>query len=159
MATEDYFKDLKKLKYAEEHELVSELISKNDWINNPDINQNASLIVENCRKDRNKTRLDSFFLEYGLSNQEGVALMCLAESVLRIPDKKTRDLIISEKLSAGSWIDHLNKADSIFVNASTWGLLLAGKVVNTPSEWSDDPNNFLSGLISKSGEMPIEMLS
>ena len=64
-------------------------------------------------------------------------------------DKKTRDLIISEKLSAGSWIDHLNKADSIFVNASTWGLLLAGKVVNTPSEWSDDPNNFLSGLISK----------
>ena len=99
--------------------------------------------------------LDAFLNEYGLDNQEGVALMCLAESVLRIPDKKTRDLIISEKLSAGSWIDHLNKADSIFVNASTWGLLLAGKVVNTPSEWSDDPYNFLSGLISKSGEMPI----
>ena len=96
MATEDYFKDLKKLKYAEEHKLVSELINKNDWINNPDISQNASLIVENCRKDRNKTRLDSFFLEYGLSNQEGVALMCLAESLLRIPDNQTCDEIIEE---------------------------------------------------------------
>ena len=81
--------------------------------------------------------------------------MCLAESVLRIPDKKTRDLIISEKLSEGKWTDHLNQADSIFVNASTWGLLLAGKIVKTPSKWSKNPNSFLSELISKSGEMPI----
>ena len=81
--------------------------------------------------------------------------MCLAESVLRIPDKKTRDLIISEKLSEGKWIDHLNQADSIFVNASTWGLLLAGKIVKTPSKWSENPNNFFSELVSKSGEMPI----
>ena len=55
-------------------------------------------------------------------------------------------------------MDHLNKADSLFVNASTWGLLLAGKVVSTPNEWSKNPNNFLSGLISKSGET-IETLS
>ena len=88
-----------------------------------------------CREDKkDRTMLDAFLSEYGLDNKEGVALMCLAESVLRIPDKKTRNLIISEKLSEGRWIDHLNKADSVFVNASTWGLLLAGKVVTTPSK-------------------------
>ena len=103
MATQDYFKELKKLKYAEEHDLVSDLINQNNWINNPDISQNASLIVENCRKDRNKTRLDSFFLEYGLSNQEGVALMCLAESLLRIPDNQTCDEIIEEKIGGKKW--------------------------------------------------------
>jgi RHH-type proline utilization regulon transcriptional repressor/proline dehydrogenase/delta 1-pyrroline-5-carboxylate dehydrogenase len=81
--------------------------------------------------------------------------MCLAESILRIPDSKTRDLIISERLSEGRWIEHLNKADSLFVNASTWGLLLAGKVVKTPSEWTQNPNKFLRSIISKSGEFPI----
>jgi RHH-type proline utilization regulon transcriptional repressor/proline dehydrogenase/delta 1-pyrroline-5-carboxylate dehydrogenase len=81
--------------------------------------------------------------------------MCLAESILRIPDSKTRDLIISERLSEGKWVEHLNKADSLFVNASTWGLLLAGKVVKTPLEWSQNPNKFLRSIISKSGEFPI----
>ena len=143
-------------KFLSEKELVTEMLDKSKFLGEKSINNNASEIIQLCRKNKSdRTMLDAFLNEYGLDNQEGVALMCLAESVLRIPDKKTRDLIISEKLSAGSWIDHLNKADSIFVNASTWGLLLAGKVVNTPSEWSDDPYNFLSGLISKSGEMPI----
>ena len=143
-------------KFLSEKELVTEMLDKSKFLGEKSINNNASEIIQLCRKNKSdRTMLDAFLNEYGLDNQEGVALMCLAESVLRIPDKKTRDLIISEKLSAGSWIDHLNRADSIFVNASTWGLLLAGKVVNTPSEWSDDPYNFLSGLISKSGEMPI----
>ncbi|MDC3161592.1 bifunctional proline dehydrogenase/L-glutamate gamma-semialdehyde dehydrogenase PutA [Gammaproteobacteria bacterium] len=145
-----------KNKFLSEKELVTEMLEKSKFLGEKSINNNASEIIQLCRKNKSdRTMLDAFLNEYGLDNQEGVALMCLAESVLRIPDKKTRDLIISEKLSAGSWIDHLNKADSIFVNASTLGLLLAGKVVNTPSEWSDDPYNFLSGLISKSGEMPI----
>ena len=94
--------------------------------------------------------LDAFLSEYGLSNNEGVALMCLAESVLRIPDKSTRDLMISEKLSEGNWIDHINQADSMFVNASTWGLLLAGTMVK-PSELSNNnPAKFIGNLISKS---------
>ena len=145
MATEDYFKDLKKLKYAEEHELVSELISKNDWINNPDISQNASLIVENCRKDRNKTRLDSFFLEYGLSNQEGVALMCLAESLLRIPDNQTCDEIIEEKIGGKKWLDHFNKSPSLFVNATTFGLFLAEQVVELDKSISVNPISWFQG--------------
>ena len=89
MSTDSYFKDLQKLKYQDESNLVQNLIDSNNWINNSSIYQNAELIVKKCREDRNKTRLDNFFLEYGLSNQEGIALMCLAESLLRIPDNAT----------------------------------------------------------------------
>ena len=152
MATQDYFKELKKLKYAEEHDLVSDLINQNNWINNPDISQNASLIVENCRKDRNKTRLDSFFLEYGLSNQEGVALMCLAESLLRIPDNQTCDEIIEEKIGGKKWLDHFNKSPSIFVNATTFGLFLAEQVVELDKSISANPISWFQGLTSRIGD-------
>ena len=92
---------------------MESLISQNDWINDLQISKDAAAIVSNCRKDRNKTRLDNFFLEYGLSNQEGVALMCLAESLLRIPDNKTCDDIINEKIGGKRWLDHFNQS-SIF---------------------------------------------
>ena len=145
-----------KNKFICEEKLLSSLSDKTKFLEDKEISKNAQKIIELCRKNKvDRTKLDAFLNEYGLDNKEGVALMCLAESVLRIPDKKTRDLIISEKLSEGKWIDHLNQADSIFVNASTWGLLLAGKIVKTPSKWSENPNNFLSELVSKSGEMPI----
>ena len=143
-------------KFISDDKFLSSISDQTKFLDEASISNNAKLIIDLCRKNKkDRTMLDAFLSEYGLDNQEGVALMCLAESVLRIPDKKTRNLIISEKLSEGKWVDHLNKADSLFVNASTWGLLLAGKVVSTPNEWSKNPNNFLSGLISKSGEMPI----
>ena len=66
MSTHSYFKDLQQLKYRDEINLVSDLIDHNDWINEKVISQNAEEIVKNCRQDRNKTRLDNFFLEYGL---------------------------------------------------------------------------------------------
>ena len=145
-----------KNKFNCEKELLSNIADDTKFLENEVISQNAQKIIELCRKNKkDRTKLAAFLSEYGLANKEGVALMCLAESVLRIPDKNTRDLIISEKLSEGRWIDLLNKADSLFVKASTWGLLLAGKVVSTPSKWSKDPNNFITELISKSGEMPI----
>ena len=145
-----------KNKFICEEKLLLSLSDETKFLEDKEISKNAQKIIELCRKNKvDRTKLDAFLNEYGLDNKEGVALMCLAESVLRIPDKKTRDLIISEKLSEGKWIDHLNQADSLFVNASTWGLLLAGKIVKTPSKWSENPNNFLSELVSKSGEMPI----
>ncbi len=145
-----------KNKFICEEKLLLSLSDETKFLEDKEISKNAQKIIELCRKNKvDRTKLDAFLNEYGLDNKEGVALMCLAESVLRIPDKKTRDLIISEKLSDGKWIDHLNQADSIFVNASTWGLLLAGKIVKTPSKWSENPNNFLSELVSKSGEMSI----
>ena len=145
-----------KSKFISEAIIVPKLIKETEFLNDPSISINAKKIIDACRENKKeRTKLDAFLSEYGLDNQEGVALMCLAESILRIPDSKTRDLIISERLSEGRWIEHLNKADSLFVNASTWGLLLAGKVVKTPSEWSENPNKFLRSIISRSGEFPI----
>jgi len=143
-------------KFIPESKIVPKLLQDTEFLNNSIISENAEKIINACRENKKeRTKLDAFLSEYGLDNQEGVALMCLAESILRIPDSKTRDLIISERLSEGRWIEHLNKADSLFVNASTWGLLLAGKVVKTPLEWSQNPNKFLRSIVSKSGEFPI----
>ena len=88
--------------------------------------------------------------EFSLSSQEGVALMCLAEALLRIPDKATRDALIRDKISHGQWDSHLGKSPSLFVNAATWGLLITGKLVATHSESS--LGNSLSRLIGKGGE-------
>ena len=143
-------------KFQAEADLIQALINNSNFISNSRIIDNAKKIIDACREAKSeRTMLDAFLSEYGLSNNEGVALMCLAESVLRIPDKSTRDLMISEKLSEGNWIDHINQADSMFVNASTWGLLLAGTMVK-PSELSNNnPAKFIGNLISRSGEMPI----
>lgn len=72
--------------------------------------------------------------EYSLSSQEGVALMCLAEALLRIPDSATRDTLIRDKIGRGDWRAHVGKSPSLFVNAATWGLLLTGKLTATHSE-------------------------
>ena len=72
--------------------------------------------------------------EYALSSQEGVALMCLAEALLRIPDAATRDALIRDKIAQGQWQAHLGRSPSLFVNAATWGLLLTGKLVATHNE-------------------------
>ena len=72
--------------------------------------------------------------EFALSSQEGVALMCLAEALLRIPDAATRDALIRDKIGSGNWQAHLGGSESLFVNAATWGLLLTGKLVATHSD-------------------------
>ena len=88
--------------------------------------------------------------EFSLSSQEGVALMCLAEALLRIPDKATRDALIRDKIGTGRWETHLGKSPSLFVNAATWGLLLTGKLVNTHSE--NSLSSLLTRLTAKGGE-------
>ena len=72
--------------------------------------------------------------EFALSSSEGVALMCLAEALLRIPDAATRDALIRDKISSGDWRAHLGQSPSLFVNAATWGLLLTGRLVATHSD-------------------------
>jgi RHH-type proline utilization regulon transcriptional repressor/proline dehydrogenase/delta 1-pyrroline-5-carboxylate dehydrogenase len=88
--------------------------------------------------------------EFALSSQEGVALMCLAEALLRIPDAGTRDALIRDKISQGEWNAHLGRSPSMFVNAATWGLLLTGKLVSTHSEANLGAT--LGSLIRKGGE-------
>ncbi|CAI0754061.1 Bifunctional protein putA [Serratia rubidaea] len=88
--------------------------------------------------------------EFSLSSQEGVALMCLAEALLRIPDKPTRDALIRDKISTGNWHSHLGRSPSLFVNAATWGLLFTGKLVSTHNE--ANLSRSLNRIIGKSGE-------
>src|SRR5690606_7525096 len=88
--------------------------------------------------------------EFSLSSQEGVALMCLAEALLRIPDQATRDALIRDKIRDGNWKEHLGRAPSLFVNAAAWGLMLTGKLVSTHSEAG--MSAALGRLVSKGGE-------
>ncbi|HEY6517845.1 MAG TPA: trifunctional transcriptional regulator/proline dehydrogenase/L-glutamate gamma-semialdehyde dehydrogenase [Roseiarcus sp.] len=102
---------------------------------------------------RAKTRLsgvEGLIHEYSLSSQEGVALMCLAEALLRIPDAATRDALIRDKLSPGDWRAHVGQSPSLFVNAATWGLVLTGRLVTTTSE--QGLSAALTRLIARSGE-------
>ena len=90
----------------------------------------ARRLVHAARADRkSEGGIDAFLTEYGLSTEEGVILMCLAESLLRIPDAATADDLIDDKISHGDWAKHLGQSASLFVNASTWGLLLTGRVI------------------------------
>jgi RHH-type proline utilization regulon transcriptional repressor/proline dehydrogenase/delta 1-pyrroline-5-carboxylate dehydrogenase len=103
------------------------------------------------KKIRSKTaqapQLNTFLVEYSLSTEEGIALMALAESLLRIPDTYNVDRLIEEQLSSGHWAEHKGHSPARWVNAATWGLLLSGKILHEPadgSQWSQIWHNLLS---------------
>ena len=117
-------------------------------------NKLAATIAEKLRNQKSAGGragiVQGLLQEFSLSSQEGVALMCLAEALLRIPDKGTRDALIRDKISTGNWQPHLGNSPSLFVNAATWGLLLTGKLVSTHNE--SGLTSSLSRIIGKSGE-------
>ncbi|WP_394699173.1 hypothetical protein [uncultured Cohaesibacter sp.] len=78
--------------------------------------------------------MENFLAEYGLSTREGVALMCLAEALLRVPDADTIDALISDKIAPSEWGQHIGHSSSPLINASTWGLMLTGRVLKTKDE-------------------------
>ena len=90
-------------------------------------------------------RLDQFLTEFGLDSREGVALLCLAEAVLRIPDTLTLDELIRDKLGGTDWRPQGERSGSLFVNASTWALMLTGRVI----DWRDDPADDLLGALRR----------
>ncbi|WP_166839205.1 bifunctional proline dehydrogenase/L-glutamate gamma-semialdehyde dehydrogenase PutA [Rheinheimera pleomorphica] len=92
-----------------------------------------------------KGGVDALLNEFSLSTEEGLVLMCLAEALLRVPDKTTADRLIRDKLSQGDWSSHLGNSSSLFVNASAWGLLLTGKLVN----YSDEQKKQQFGLLKR----------
>ena len=95
----------------------------------------ARRLVKQVRENRRKASgVDALMHEFALSSEEGVALMCLAEALLRIPDKATRDRLIADKLSGGNWKSHLGHSPSMFVNAAAWGLLITGKLTAQTDE-------------------------
>src|SRR5215204_6407314 len=87
------------------------------------------LVVAVRRERLGKGGLDAFLHEYALSSPEGVALMCLAEALLRIPDADTVDRLIRDKIATADWERHLGHSGSLFVNASTWALMLTGRLL------------------------------
>lgn len=111
----------------------------------------AQRLVEQVRAKRTRASgVDALMHEFSLSSEEGVALMCLAEALLRIPDSQTADRLIADKISKGDWRKHLGESPSLFVNAATWGLLITGKLVGTSSE--QGLGSALTKLIGKGGE-------
>lgn len=110
-------------------------------------------LVEIARaQGKRKGVMESFLEEFGLSNSEGLALMCLAEALLRIPDADTRDDLIAEKIRSGDWGAHWGQSDSWLVNASTWGLLLTGRVIGPPRAALKGPSKFVQSIVRESGE-------
>lgn len=117
------------------------------------IEQSATELIERVRKDKNAIHMiDALLVEYSLDTKEGILLMCLAEALMRVPDKATADALIKDKLSVADWKSHLQKSDSLFVNASTWGLLLTGKIVNIEKTNKKSPISAINGLVNKLSE-------
>src|SRR5262249_26975422 len=113
----------------------------------------AARLVRAAREHRHEHGgVDAFMHEYGLTSEEGVILMCLAEALLRIPDKDTADALIAEKIGEGHWGKHLGASDSLFVNASTFGLMLTGRLVRLASDRGAGPAGILKRLVARSGE-------
>lgn len=110
----------------------------------------ARQLAERLRAKPSRGLVETLLQEYALSSQEGIALMCLAEALLRIPDTVTRDALIRDKLRSADWQSHLGGGRSLFVNAATWGLLLTGRLVATNSETS--LSNLLTRLVARGGE-------
>ncbi len=104
-----------------------------------------------------QSALDAFMREYDLSSEEGVLLMCLAEALLRIPDDDTAEKLIADKLAEADWESHLGRSDSLFVNASTWGLMLTGRIVRLPPESTNNIRAALNRLIGRSGEPVVRL--
>jgi RHH-type proline utilization regulon transcriptional repressor/proline dehydrogenase/delta 1-pyrroline-5-carboxylate dehydrogenase len=116
------------------------------------VRRDAAALVEAIRRrQQDAGGVDALLRAYDLSSGEGIVLMCLAEALLRIPDADTADRLIADKLGSGDWQSHLGKSDSLFVNASTWALLLTGRIVR-PAELDEAPASFFARLVERVGE-------
>jgi RHH-type proline utilization regulon transcriptional repressor/proline dehydrogenase/delta 1-pyrroline-5-carboxylate dehydrogenase len=140
-------------KYADEDLEVAALLEEAPLSSSerPAVQARAKAIVETARRiKRRKGMMESFLEEFGLSTQEGLALMCLAEALLRVPDAATADKLIAEKIKDGRWGEHVGKAGHWLVNAGTWGLMLTGRLVAAPSE--KDIVATITRLLQRAGE-------
>ena len=136
---------------APAHEVLGELSAHApDASLRAEASRRARELVAHLRDDARPGLMETFLSEYGLSTEEGVALMCLAEALLRVPDEDTIDALIEDKIAPSDWGEHLGKASSPLVNASTWALMLTGKVLDT--EESTGVAGVLRGLVKRMGE-------
>ncbi|QRP63663.1 bifunctional proline dehydrogenase/L-glutamate gamma-semialdehyde dehydrogenase PutA [Rhodanobacter sp. FDAARGOS 1247] len=117
----------------------------------------AGLVTRVRSRASDQSAVESFMRQYDLSSEEGVLLMCVAEALLRIPDKATADKLIRDKLGDADWKKHLGQSESLFVNASTWGLMLTGHLVNLAEDTRHDFTGALKRLVGRAGEPAIRL--
>lgn len=137
--------------WTDEAEVIR-MLSQKIGLSEPDRAKVAAMgaqYVSRVRKETDPSMMEAFLAEYGLSTEEGVGLMCLAEALLRVPDAETIDDLIEDKIAPSNWGAHLGHSTSSMVNASTWALMLTGRVLD------DDPKGparVLRGLVKRLGE-------
>ena len=137
--------------YAAEADVLAKLIDFADLSKSTrtSISAHAAELVQQIRTQSDPGLMEVFLAEYGLSTDEGIALMCLAEALLRVPDADTMDALIEDKIAPSDWGKHLGQSTSSLVNASTWALLLTGKVLD---EGDRGLVSTLKGAIKRLGE-------
>jgi RHH-type proline utilization regulon transcriptional repressor/proline dehydrogenase/delta 1-pyrroline-5-carboxylate dehydrogenase len=138
----------------DENTLINQLLEQANpgYEKRKEIKQLALKLVENVRARIDQMDgVDAFMKEYDLSSKEGIVLMCMAEALLRIPDKGTAEKLIKDKLLDADWKSHMGKSDSTFVNASTWGLMLTGKIIKV-DENKKGLSKVFDKLLNKTGE-------
>ncbi|MDT8319431.1 MAG: bifunctional proline dehydrogenase/L-glutamate gamma-semialdehyde dehydrogenase PutA [Xanthomonadales bacterium] len=144
-----------KVYLADEAEMIRPLLAEAQL--DPDaasrVDRRARSLVSSVRaRKADQGVLEAFMQEYDLSTEEGVVLMCLAEALLRIPDDETAEKLIADKLGEADWESHLGRSASVLVNASTWGLMLTGKLVQLSSKTQNNFRTALGRLMNRSGE-------
>lgn len=146
---------LRRATYADEEAAVGQLLQQAKSLENAArvaSTEQATDLIKRARREREKRgALDAFLEEFDLSTQEGIALMCLAEALLRIPDSNTADALIAEKLHAGDWSKHRGHSHSPFVNASVWGMVMTGKII-TLDPTITGTHHWFRNLVSRIGE-------
>ncbi|WP_339805603.1 bifunctional proline dehydrogenase/L-glutamate gamma-semialdehyde dehydrogenase PutA, partial [uncultured Marinobacter sp.] len=140
---------------VDEADYVSDLmkLARSDAAEKKAVTDTATRLIEKVRKqDDSVHMIDALLQEYSLDTQEGILLMCLAEALMRIPDKHTADALIHDKISDADWKTHVGRSESTLVNASTWGLLLTGRVVKMDKRLDGAPSSIWKRLVKRSGE-------
>ena len=152
------FAAVRAAKFTDETRLVDALVDETPYDDRAAdlIEAQAAQFVRAARARDDRPMLDTFLSEYGLSNKEGVALMCIAESLLRVPDQDTAERLIADKLALGDWAAHAGKADSLLVNASTWALMLTGRLVTVDDDVASHPGRWLDRLTARVSEPVVE---
>ncbi|MDP6969669.1 MAG: bifunctional proline dehydrogenase/L-glutamate gamma-semialdehyde dehydrogenase PutA [Gammaproteobacteria bacterium] len=124
-------KDMRAAYLADEASVLTSMISRLAMAptERASIAAAAAQLVRQVRSSSTPTMMEKFLGEYGLSSKEGIALMCMAEALLRVPDKATIDTLIEDKIQSGDWSSHVGHSDSHLINSSTWALLMTGKLL------------------------------
>ncbi len=143
--------DMRANLYPDEDRAVARLVAQADLPpgQRAAISADAADLVRSVRSSSDPKLMEAFLATYGLSTREGVALMCLAEALLRVPDTETMDDLIRDKIAPQDWSAHSGGSSSIFVNASTWALMLTGKVLD---EGTSGIEGTLRSLVRRLGE-------